>query len=85
MARFDFVSGSGEKSVSAPTSQYKNVTEFRGMDLDTLAKQYALHRQLNALDQGTPPGVLSPHGTSAEMAEQPPGLVNRLFGRLASF
>ena len=85
MARFDFISGSAEKPVSAGPSQYKNVTEFRGMDLDTLAKQYALYRQMNALDQVSPQAARSPEGANLDMVEQSPGLMNRLFGRLASF
>jgi len=85
MARYDFVSGRGETSVPARASQYKNVKEFRGMDLETLAKQYALYRQLNALDQVPPPAASSPQAPGAETVEQPPGLMNRLFGRLAAF
>lgn len=85
MARYDFVSESGETSVPARASQYKNVTEFRGMDLETLAKQYALYRQLKALDQVTPPAAGSPQGSGTDMVEQTPGLMNRLFGRFAAF
>jgi len=82
MARFDYLSGPGGRTVQAPTSHYKDVTEFRGMNLDMLAKQYALYRQLNALDAKTPVSS-SPAGT--EVNEPSPGLMNRLLGRLPGF
>ena len=85
MARFDFVLQTGEKTGAKNTSHYKNATELRGMDLDTLAKQYALYRQMNALGAGTSPSASSASALSPETTEQPPGLMNRLFGRLASF
>lgn len=85
MARFDFVSQTGEKTGAKTTSHYRHVTEFRGMDLDTLAKQYALYRQMNALETGTSPSTSSASALSPETTEQPPGLMIRLFGRLASF
>ena len=84
MARFDPTPGLEGTSVRSPASHYKDVTEFRGMDLDTLAKQYALYRQLNALD--VKPPSPSPSDAVATAAIEPaPGLMNRLFGRFAAF
>lgn len=85
MARFDSLSGIAGDSTRTPTSYYKSVTEFRGMDLDTLAKQYALYRQLNSLDTKTPTpsGAVNTIDTLEHASS--PGLINRLFGRFAGF
>ena len=85
MARCDFVSGTAERAVTASASHDKNVTEFRGMDLDTLAKQYALYRRLNALDEAAPAGTGSKRDEHCEAGQQPPGLMNRILGKLAVF
>ncbi len=84
MARYDFITNDSCELVNGGATQPSPAITFRGIDVSNLARNYAVHRQLNSQVSAVRQKAATPDAVLHQEIEQRSSWLHRILDRLAA-